>query len=133
MTLTPEQTQIEVEGKHGPEVAGHVIERAAACVTAYAALINPIRKVARQLGYAIGLHGTIARDIDLIACPWTDEAVDPEILVEAIAELVKAHEGGSFGSIDHDCPRDKPHGRRAWSINGWAFYIDLSIMPRTVR
>jgi hypothetical protein len=123
--------QSEVEGKDGVrEVAGHVIDRASSCVRAYAALIDPIRKVARQFGYAVAQHGTLARDIDLLAVPWSEEAVDPQLLVEAIAELVKAYEGGRFGIIDGDCPRAKPHGRLAWSIHGWAFYIDLSIMPR---
>jgi hypothetical protein len=123
--------QTEVLSKHGQrKVAGHVIDTAAACMKAYAALIDPIRKVARQFGYAVALHGSLARDIDLVAIPWTEEAVPPELLVEAVAELVKGYEGGSFGSIDADCPRDKPHGRRAWSIHGWAFYIDLSVMPR---
>lgn len=125
--------QTPVLGKDGHrEVAGHVIETAGACVAAYAALIAPIRKVARQFGYAVAQHGTLARDIDLVAIPWTDEAVDPLLLVEAIAELVKGYEGGSFGSISPDSPSDKPHGRRAWSIHGWAFYIDLSVMPRAL-
>lgn len=124
--------QTETVGRHGPEVAGHVIDRASACVRAYVALIEPIRRVARQFGYAIAQHGTLARDIDLIAVPWSDEAVAAELLVEAIAELVKSYEGGAFGTIDRDCPRSKPHGRRAWSIQGWAFYIDLSVMPRAL-
>ena len=123
--------QTEVTSKHGMrEVAGHVIDTAAACMAAHVTLIVPIRRVAERFGYAVALHGSLARDIDLVAIPWTDEAVAPELLVEAIAGLVKGYEGGSFGSVDADCPRDKPHGRRAWSIHGWAFYIDLSIMPR---
>ena len=123
--------QTEVLVKHGlREVAGHVIDTAASCMAAYAALITPIRRVAERFGYAVAQHGSLARDIDLVAIPWTDEAVAPELLVEAIAELVKSYEGGSFGTVDADCPRDKPHGRRAWSIHGWQYYIDLSIMPR---
>lgn len=33
-----------------------------------------IWEVARGCGYAIGLHGSMKRDVDLIAVPWTDEA-----------------------------------------------------------
>lgn len=133
MSLSDTQAMTKVAGKHGePEVVAHTIETAECCMRAYVALIEPIRKVGRQFGYAIAVHGTLARDIDLVAIPWTEEAVDAEILVEAVAALVKAHEGGSFGFIDKDCPRAKPHGRRAWSIHGWAFYIDLSVMPREV-
>lgn len=123
--------QTEVASKYGGnEVAGHVIDTAASCMAAYTALIVPIRQVARRFGYAVALHGSLARDIDLVAVPWTDDAVAPELLVEAVAELVKAYSGGSFGIINKDCPREKPHGRKGWSIHGWQFYIDLSIMPR---
>lgn len=130
--MTNDLRQSEVIGRHGCEVAGHVIDRAAECMRAYATLIDPIRRVARQFGYAVAQHGSLARDIDLVAIPWSEHAVPPELLVEAIAALVKAYAGGSFGSIDQDCPRAKPHGRLAWSINGFGFYIDLSIMPRSI-
>lgn len=123
--------QTDTEGRYGTEAADWVIQRAAACAKNYANLIDPIRKVARQFGYAVGVHGTLARDIDLIAVPWTDSAVDPQLLVDAIAGLVRAFNDG-FVKVDDDCPRDKPHGRRCWSIHGHGgFYVDLSVMPRT--
>ena len=106
--------QSEVLGKHGErEVAGHVIDTAAACMAAYAALIVPIRRVAQRFGYAIAQHGSLARDIDLVAIPWTDEAVAPELLVEAIVGLVKGYEGGSFGHIPPDCPSTTKRSRGA--------------------
>lgn len=30
--------------------------------------------VARELGYALAVHGSLARDLDIIACPWTETA-----------------------------------------------------------
>ena len=107
------------------------------CRAAYDRLIEPLREVARQHGYAIGVHGSLARDIDLIACPWTKEACDAAVLVEALraeaericgwAALHAAERGEYFVN---GCPGFKPHGRRVWSYHlGGGPYIDLSVMP----
>lgn len=68
-------------------------------------IIRPLRERAKVLGYAIAVHGSLERDIDLIAAPWTVE-VGP--------------------NLSHP----KPHGRLCWSwwIRNWT-YIDLSILP----
>lgn len=106
----------------------------------YERLIGPLREKARQLGYAIGVHGTLKRDIDLIACPWTDEAVDARTLAEALLKVAADHNRGlAFLKPQEDsgyfwagCPGHKPHGRLVWSIHlGGGPYIDLSVMPRT--
>jgi len=88
--------------------------------------IAPIREVARKLGYAIAIHGSLKRDCDLIAAPWTDAAVPAQELIEAICTATKAHVVGKV--------ENKPHGRVAASIqiDAWCKYIDLSIMPISV-
>lgn len=102
----------------------------------YAALIPKIREIAREHGYAIGVHGSMSTDFDLIACPWTDAASDPEELAEAIASYV----GCDPNHPGLDNPGKKPHGRLVWTLlfdvlkyGGFGLdkpYIDLSIMPR---
>lgn len=47
---------------------------------AYAALIPVLVEAAREAGYALAVHGTLARDCDLVAAPWTDEAWSAERL-----------------------------------------------------
>lgn len=129
--LSEAQGQVRVIGRHGnTEVVAHVVDRTVDCIDAFALMIDPIRKVARQLGYAIAVHGSLARDIDLVACPWTDEAVDAATLAHAVFRIVQAFNKEVFVSVDKDCPRSKPHGRLAWSLHFWGSYIDLSIMPR---
>ena len=95
---------------------------------AFASYYPILCEVAREHGYCLALHGTMARDLDLLAVPWTDEAVPAEELVEAlwgricwISTKDKVVTG----------PEDKPHGRRAWCLPmmGGA-YMDLSVMPR---
>lgn len=105
----------------------------------YELLIEPLRKEARRLGYAIGVHGTLKRDIDLIACPWTKDAVSARDLAAALGEIIERINGVAFR---HECERDeyfdrgqpggKPHGRLCWNWHlGGGPYIDLSVMPRT--
>ena len=104
-----------------------------------ALLIEPLREVARSLGYALGLHGTLKRDIDLIACPWTKDAVSAGELAEALRHKAEEINGYAF-QLPHEndryfalgCPGGKAHGRRCWTFHlGGGPYIDLSVMPRT--
>jgi hypothetical protein len=92
---------------------------------AYVCHVPRITALAREYGYAIGLHGSLQRDLDLIAVPWSEVAAPAEELVMAIARVV-----GGF-MLEGERAMDKPHGRRAWIIHlGRALYIDLSVMPR---
>lgn len=85
-----------------------------------------IWKLAREVGYAVGVHGSLKRDFDLIAAPWTPEAVGNAELVDHLCAGLNATRVGG--------PTHKPHGRVAVTlqIDGWFKPIDLSIMPRLV-
>ncbi len=84
--------------------------------------------VARECGYSIGLHGSMKRDCDLIAAPWTEEAVPAEDLIQRLCAALDASPVGG----QNPEPAQKPHGRLAWclQINGWFKIIDISVMPR---
>ena len=106
----------------------------------YEKLIEPLREKARELGYALAVHGTLKRDIDLIACPWIAEAVDARTLAETLLKVAADHNGGLAFLKPHEddgffwagCPGNKPHGRLVWSIHlGGGPYLDLSVMPRS--
>lgn len=91
-----------------------------------------VRIVARHHGYTVAWHGSMARDIDLIAVPWREIVSTPSELVEAITTRV----GGYIRTADRSRnPEQKPHGRLAWSIHllGVGTYIDLSVMPPFAR
>lgn len=93
------------------------------CPVACLAFLPSIVRVAKEHGYALAVHGSLARDYDLIAVPWVDEAARPEVLVDAI----RVASGGHFA--EHDYPATKPHGRRAWAVHlGGGQYLDLSVM-----
>lgn len=97
---------------------------------AYCKLIGPLRARAYELGYAIGVHGSIKRDIDLIGVPWAEHAVDPEVFAEQMrAECERVIGCAVFGN-DGPFPRPKPFGRCCWTIHFNGTYIDLSITPK---
>lgn len=104
----------------------------------YAALLPVLRVIARNHGYALAVHGSGRRDLDLIAVPWVEQVSTPAQLAEALRAVV-----GGFIIDDPDAqpgdytrrnPQPKPHGRLAWSIRldepSGRRYIDLSITPR---
>lgn len=97
----------------------------------YQKLLPIIRVIAKEHGYAIGLHGSTERDLDLIAAPWIANASTAETLAEAVRAAVNGHISAREGAN----PTVKPHGRLAWAIrpldnNPHAeLYIDLSVMP----
>lgn len=111
----------------------------------YELLIGPLRERAKELGYALGVHGTLKRDIDLIACPWSSAAVDPKHLAEQlrlVAEKIIGYAQPGVREISEyfldGCPGGKDHGRLCWTWfldkagadDHHGSYIDLSVMPR---
>lgn len=106
----------------------------ALCEAALDGFIEPVRRVARDCGYAIAVHGSLAKDIDLVAIPWTDRACEPDILVDKIAAVI----AGQFGRCNPMRGKDNgwtqmPHGRQAITLLIWSdlfnsIDVDLSVI-----
>lgn len=95
----------------------------------YSLMLQWLSDAANKCGYALGLHGSLSRDLDLIAVPWTEEAVCADQLISAIVDTA-----GGFIAKDSLTvnPEFRPHGRMAYAIQlGRGLYIDISVMPRT--
>jgi hypothetical protein len=91
----------------------------------YAAAMYPrLAQIAVNNGYALAVHGSLQRDFDLIAVPWTDQAVSPEELIKAITGVFAVELIGKS--------ENKKHGRVAYTLScGFGeCAIDLSFMPR---
>ena len=95
----------------------------------YARIFTKARVLAWSEGYALMMHGSFTRDLDLLAVPWTDRASEPEHLIQRIAAATKL-------KIIDKAPSEKPHGRLAWTLIFPAFgdprFVDLSAMPRAL-
>jgi hypothetical protein len=97
----------------------------------FEALLPDIRYAAWGVGYAIGVHGTLTRDMDLIAAPWIENAGSDEDLVRAVA--------GAVNGYFHLAGTARPHRRKTFIVyprfhdhdnHRTIGYIDLSIMLR---
>ena len=112
--------------------------RSSAFGLVFAAALPTLRDVAKAHGYALAVHGSMHRDLDLIACPWVEDAAEPQVLADALREAVKGRFTWQNRSFEDPSPR--PHGRLAYAFyldrESWQGqdgpFIDLSIMPRLV-
>jgi hypothetical protein len=110
-------------------------ERAELCAEFYKALISALRYVAERCGYALAVHGSLKRDIDLIACPWRDSAIPAENLIEHLKKATEVIIGTARTCLADEGkqPEKKPCGRLAWSFyltyDDKGPYLDISVMP----
>jgi hypothetical protein len=90
----------------------------------YCAIYPGLAKITRELGWALAIHGTLARDFDLICIPWTDEPANPQVVLEAVTRVYALRKIGELTAMKH--------GRTAQtvSIAHGECAIDLSFMPR---
>lgn len=95
-------------------------------------ILPPMRRAAKEAGYAITVHGSLNRDIDLVAIPWAEHGVwTMDALVDSIVGAMRGVVGRA-----HCLSKEwtvKPHGRRAKTLLAWCgesgAQIDLSVMP----
>lgn len=94
----------------------------------YARIFTQARILAWQYGFALVMHGSFTRDLDLLLVPWEDRAFGDAVerIVNMLAEQcdLKIREGD---------PANKPHGRKCWTLYFSGFgdrrWVDLSVMP----
>jgi len=117
----------------------------------YGCIYNIVQEVGIANGYAVAIHGSLARDLDLIAVPWTNDAISDFELIKLIAEVLGGecrNENGFKIGLGNDAMYGKdytprPHERRAYRIylgNSFekqdggliTYYIDISVTPRFI-
>lgn len=106
----------------------------------YSMCFDSLQSIARELGYNLLLHGSLDRDMDLVAVPWVDEPSSHRELLQALdmhLRGIKYHDdhyesGYMFSML--------PGGRysyvinldRGGPLNGYVdrqYYLDISITP----
>lgn len=100
-------------------------------------LLPDLKLAARGCGYALAVHGSLQRDIDILAVPWTARPDDKDFLLDTLMGVIRGHVGRCYihqKKVGRHRVRDwaaKPHGRQAIIIglSGMCPEIDLSVMP----
>ena len=89
----------------------------------YEAVLPDVRAAARACGYGVGVHGSMTRDLELIAVPWVEQAASANDLAHAVQRAACGVSGA--WQVEH-----KPHGRIGYTLHiGRSGYIDLSVVP----
>lgn len=89
-----------------------------------------LAKCARNHGYALTVHGSMLRDVDLVAVPWVRRCKAPSTLIKSMRGIVAGTAGRDKVYVRiNKKPEIKPHGRLGWSLFfSRDAYLDISIM-----
>lgn len=114
----------------------------------YSYYFEALKQIAKEFGYNLVVHGSMNRDLDLIAIPWTD---DPKSEFEMIKEFSDYMNGFKSDYPVQFLYKTLPGGRKSYVINlnrgGYRrnnsgeisepvdftkdpeYYIDISVTP----
>ena len=84
-----------------------------------------IRQIAAECGWAIGVHGSITHDLDLMAMPWTENHTTADELAQRLTDTNEPH---FLRPYEKSKPGDKPNGRIVYTIFMSNTYIDLNVI-----
>jgi len=92
----------------------------------YVTYFGMLTKVANAHGYALAVHGTVDRDLDVVAIPWVETPSSHDDLLVALDETI----GYEFTNEPYSSKAEKPGGRMAYTLPlGSGGYLDISITP----
>lgn len=90
-------------------------------------IFDDLKKYSIEKGYAIAVHGSLKKDIDIILVPWVNYPIPADDFMDGFLSLLNDIFGAACFCGDVGI---KPHGRRAYTIvcNGSNVYFDVSII-----
>jgi hypothetical protein len=107
----------------------------------YALFFYDLKRIAKRYGYNLVLHGSLNRDLDLIAIPWVDNPKPEQGMIIAFQKyLTGIKTTGPDGTIHYTT---LPGGRHSYVIDlnrgnkrgEWVryqdeqYYLDISVTP----
>ncbi len=92
----------------------------------YACIYDDLKEAARKCGWALGLHGSLASDMDIMAMPWTEEATSTEVMIQALSDCFI----DNVWKDNHIKPHyNKPNNRVVYTMSIWKnFYLDINVI-----
>lgn len=102
------------------------------CVTSngkasfYASIYDDLRSTAMDCGWALGLHGSLANDMDIMAMPWTENAKPIEEMIQSLSDCFV----GCPFKDEHLIPHyDKPNNRVVYTMSIFGdWYLDINVI-----
>lgn len=113
----------------------------------YAYYFFVLKEIAKEFGYNLVVHGSMNRDLDLIAIPWVDDPKPELELIHALSAHITGHQAAEGYEKDVYMMNVLPGGRNSYVINvnrgGYKnmekehpdfvpdpqYYIDISVTP----
>lgn len=92
----------------------------------YASMYEDLKKAALSCGWALGLHGSLNSDMDLMAMPWDENAEPVEVMIKALSDCFTESPWKNEHGVVYT---DKPNGRVVYTLLIWAdFYLDINVI-----
>ncbi len=103
----------------------------------YAYYFENLKVIARGYGYNLVLHGSLNRDLDMVAIPWQKDIGDHDLMIKEFCTVL----GGRPMLQDDESRYCFPHGRMSYVINlnrgeythpdfhDPQYYLDISVIP----
>lgn len=94
----------------------------------YASIYDDLRNAAMDCGWALGLHGSLASDMDIMAMPWVEEAVPADNMIKNLESCFS--ENKLSQQLTHKSGiGDKPNNRVVYTIHIFKdFYLDINVI-----
>lgn len=110
----------------------------------YAMCFPALQDIAKAKGYNLIMHGSLNRDMDLVAVPWIDEPRPELELIQAFDMFLRGTEYEEKGAHRGYMHSTLPGGRHSYVIhlnrggiwNGYndeQYYLDISVTPLQKR
>ncbi len=92
----------------------------------YASIWPDLKDAALDVGWALGLHGSLNTDMDIMAMPWTEKAVPVGQMIDALKSCFSENK---FMDREIEPYFNKPNGRVVYTMSIWSdFYLDINVI-----
>jgi len=92
----------------------------------YACLWEDLRNAALDCGWALGLHGSLSSDMDIMAMPWVENAKSVDEMIESLESCMTKPDERIFKTTKTTA---KPNNRIVYTIHIFSdFYLDINII-----
>jgi hypothetical protein len=90
-------------------------------------MFTMLARIAQEHGYCLALHGSMIRDLDVVAVPWVSKCSPVGVLVDSLCSALGGFmdDGVPLGGADQ-----RAHGRLTYRLRlNAGLYVDLSVVP----